>query len=84
MTYRVFIVPGAQKQLARLPKGDYAAVRDAILALAQDPRPPGCTKLTGREGWHIRHGDYRVIYEIDDPAQRVTVLRVRHRREVYR
>jgi mRNA interferase RelE/StbE len=84
MSYTVFILRCAQKELAQLPSEAYERVRDAIRALAQDPRPPGCLKLTGREGWRIRTGDYRVIYEIDDEQQAVTVLHVGHRRDVYR
>lgn len=83
MRYCLLILPGAQRQLEKLPKRDYAAVRDAIYVLADNPRPAGCIKLSGREGWRIRQGDYRVIYEIDDEAQIVTVLRVRHRKDVY-
>lgn len=83
MSYHLLIVPKAQQQLEKLPKRDYAAVRDAIYALADAPRPHGCIKLSGREGWRIRQGDYRVIYEIDDAAQSVTVLRVQHRKDVY-
>jgi len=84
MRYGVFILRRAQKELADLPAESYERVRDAIRTLAQDPRPPGCLKLTGREGWRIRVGDYRVIYEIDDKQQRVTVLHVGHRQDVYR
>ncbi|MBO1346276.1 MAG: type II toxin-antitoxin system RelE/ParE family toxin [Hormoscilla sp. GUM202] len=67
-----------------LPTLAYARVRDAIFALAEDPRPPGCLKLTNREGWRIRVGDYRVIYEIDDTENIVTILDVDRRRDVYR
>jgi mRNA interferase RelE/StbE len=84
MPYRVFIMLSAQRALERLPQSDYRRVLDAILALAQNPRPAGSKKLSGREGWRIREGDYRVIYEIDDQAQTVAALRVRHRREAYR
>ena len=57
----------------------------AIQALAQNPRPPGCRKLTGsKNDWRIRVGDYRVVYEIADEIRVVRVNRVRHRREVYR
>jgi mRNA interferase RelE/StbE len=84
MSYRILILRRAQKELAQVPGGSYEHARDAIRALATDPRPSGCLKLTGREGWRIRVGDYRVIYEIDDHAQVVTVLHVGHRRDVYR
>ncbi|MBI3329794.1 MAG: type II toxin-antitoxin system RelE/ParE family toxin [Nitrospinae bacterium] len=84
MTYAVFILRRAQQGLAQVPSGAYERVRDAIRALAQDPRPPGSLKLTGRDGWRIRVGDYRVIYEVDDTQHAVTVLHVGHRRDVYR
>lgn len=83
MSYEVLILRRAQKELAGLPKADYARVRDAVAALADDPRPPGCKKLVGRDGWRIRSGDYRVIYEIDDPQRKVTVLHIGNRRDVY-
>jgi mRNA interferase RelE/StbE len=81
--YEVLILRRAQKELANLPKPNYLRMRDAIVALASNPRPTGCKKLTGREGWRIRSGDYRIIYEIDDPQRRVTVLNVGHRKDVY-
>jgi mRNA interferase RelE/StbE len=84
MNYRVFILPSAQRELERLPEGDYERVRDVMLALEQDPRPPGCTKLRNREGWRVRQGDYRILYEIDDKQTTVTVVSIGHRREVYR
>ena len=84
MSYQVLILRRAQKELADLPAGDYARIRDEIVALGQDPRPPGCRKLVGREGWRIRVGDHRVIYEIADKQQTVTVLHIGHRRDVYR
>jgi len=84
MSYTVFILRRAQKELAQLPVRDYGRLRDAVRALARNPRPPGCRKLTGREGWRIRIGAYRVIYEIDDKQQAVTVLHLGHRCDVYR
>ncbi len=83
MSYEVLILRRAQKELADLPKTDYERVRDAMAALAENPRPAGCKKLVGRDGWRIRSGDYRAIYEIDDDRQKVTVLHVGHRRDIY-
>ncbi len=83
MSYEVLILRRAQKELAGLPKTDYGRVRDAVAALAENPRPAGCKKLVGREGWRIRSGDYHVIYELDDTAQRATVLHIGNRRDVY-
>lgn len=84
MIYKVTILRRAQKELAALPSETYEQVRDAIAGLGQDPRAPGCLKLTGRDGWRVRIGDYRVVYEIDDGGQSVTILHVGHRRDVYR
>lgn len=83
MNYEILILRRAQKELARIPREEYERVRDAIRALSLDPRPPGCLKLTGREGWRIRVGNYRVIYEIDDDQRVVTILHIGHRRDVY-
>jgi mRNA interferase RelE/StbE len=66
MTYAIAILCRAQKELQWLPCADYERLRDAICALADEPRPPGCLALTGRDGWRIRVGNYRVIYEIND------------------
>jgi len=84
MSYTVFILRRAQKGLAKLPIEAYKRTKEAIQELSEEPRPAGCQKLTGREGWRIRVGDYRVIYEIDAAQSTVTVLHVGHRRDVYR
>ncbi len=84
MNYAILILPRAQKELAQLNSAAYARVREAIRDLARDPRPPGCLKLTGRDGWRLRVGDFRVVYEIDDKQRNVTVFHIGHRRDVYR
>ena len=84
MRYTVFILRRAQKELAQLPLNNYKHVRDSIFSLAKDPRPVGCLKLAGRQGWRIRVGSYRIIYEIDDPQQALTILHIGHQRDVYR
>ena len=84
MSYQLVMQRRAQKGLASLPQGDYERVRDATAALAHDPRPTGCKKLIDRDGWRIREGDYRVIYDVDDAKLLVTVLDIGHRRESYR
>ena len=83
--YRVLLERGAEKDLSRLSADIHGRVIVAIQALASNPRPPGCRKLTGsKNDWRIRVGDYRVVYEIADEIRIVRVNRVRHRREVYR
>ncbi len=84
MTYTVTILRRAQRELASISATGLPHIRDAIRALGTDPRPSGCRKLAGREGWRIRIGDYRVIYEIDDSEHSVTILHIGHRRDVYR
>ena len=70
MSYKVLILRRAQRELAGLSKPDYERVRDEIVLLADDPRPSGCKKLVGREGWRVRVGNYRVIYEIEEGIKR--------------
>ncbi len=82
--YTILILRRAQKELAQLPDEVYEPVRDAIRALEQEPRPPGCVKPRGRDGWRLRQGRYRVIYEIDDQQRKVTILHIGHRRDIYR
>jgi mRNA interferase RelE/StbE len=84
MAHALQITHRAQRALAALPVDVYPRARDAIRQLATEPRPPGCSKLRGREGWPIRVGDYRIIYEIDDQQSMITILHIGHRRDVYR
>lgn len=83
--YTLLIKPSAERDLRRLPGSIFQRINEKILALRDDPRPVGSRKLTGElEGWRVRVGDYRIIYQIDDKAQTVTIVRVKHRRDVYR
>jgi mRNA interferase RelE/StbE len=66
MPYAISILRRAQKELTQLPPGAYEQVRDALFSLAHEPRPPGCIKLTARNGWRTRIGDYRIVYEIEE------------------
>jgi mRNA interferase RelE/StbE len=84
MSYHIQILRRAQKELAQLPRQEYERIKEFIEKLSQDPRPQGCKKLSGREGWRIRVGDYRIIYEIDDAQRAVTVLHMGHRHDVYK
>jgi len=84
MTYTITILRRAQKELSDLPEKPYLRVRDAIRLLADQPRPNESKKLTGREGWRIRVGSYRVVYEIDNPNHLITIMHIGHRRDVYR
>lgn len=80
------VSPAAERNLKAIRRRDrrtYERVMAAIRALVHDPRPPGARKLSGRESYRIRVGDYRVIYLVDAEELIVTVLGVGHRREVY-
>ena len=57
---------------------------EAILALGREPRPPGARKLTGREGYRIRIGAYRILYEVEDEQRRIRIYHIGHRKDVYR
>ena len=82
--YRVELRRPAQKALDKLPKSDFQAVLEPIKGLAQTPRPRGIEKVKTTGLWRIRQGDFRIVYAIDDAKQLVTVVRVGHRREIYR
>ena len=84
MRYKVSILRGAQKELANLRMEAYEQVKNAILSLAEEPRPIGCKKLTARQGWRIRASDYRILYEINDAQRTILVMHIGHRRDVYR
>jgi mRNA interferase RelE/StbE len=83
--YRVELARWAVKALTALPRGEQQRVRAAIDLLADNPRPPGCTKLTGEDdAYRVRVGVYRIVYEVLDNRLLVHVVRVGHRRDVYR
>lgn len=82
--YDLEIKPSAAKELDALSDALFVRIDRKIMALAENPRLPGCKKLRGRKDqWRIRVGDYRVVYTIDDAKLLVEVTRVRHRSEVY-
>lgn len=83
--FEVFLERAAEADLKRLSKEIFDRIIPHIKALAKDPRPPGCRKLSGsKNDWRIRIGDYRILYEVDDKARTAKVFRVKHRRESYR
>ncbi|PKQ20146.1 MAG: type II toxin-antitoxin system mRNA interferase toxin, RelE/StbE family [Actinobacteria bacterium HGW-Actinobacteria-6] len=83
-SYSVSLKRSVLKDLEPLPASDRARIMDRIGALADDPRPHGCEKLSALERYRIRVGDYRVVYSIKDAELVVWVVRVGHRRDVYR
>jgi mRNA interferase RelE/StbE len=83
-SYSIDVRKSAAKEIAALSKRACKAIVEKIEALGSDPRPNGSEKLSGDDKYRIRHGDYRVLYEIDDDERRIAIVRVAHRREVHR
>lgn len=83
-SYDLLIKRSAAKELEALPTSYRRRIAAKIRSLANDPRPPGVEKLSGAEWYRLRQGDYRVLFEIDDGKRTVTIVRIGHRRDVYR
>ena len=81
--YEVQIERTAQKQLQKIPAPHFNRIIKAIYGLGANPRPHGSKKLSGRDGYRIRIGDYRVIYLIEDAVLKVFVIEIGHRKEIY-
>ncbi len=85
VTYRITLAPAAARQLRKFDPQVRRRIQAALELLATQPRPPAATRLVGGSGeWRVRTGDYRIVYEIEDDQLLVLVLRVGHRRAVYR
>jgi len=83
--YEILLARQAERELRKLPAEVFQRIIRHIRELSRIPRPPGCRKLTDAGGdYRLRVGEYRVLYEIDDAARQVRILRVGHRREIYR
>jgi mRNA interferase RelE/StbE len=82
--YRLIFKESVAKDLRVVPKKDVARILKSIQALAEDPRRPGCERLSGQERYRVRQGVYRIIYEIQDDVLTVVVVKVGHRRDIYR
>lgn len=82
--YVVRVAKAADRKIDALDGSVRPRVIRAIQALKSDPRPPGCKKMAGADLWRIRIGDHRVVYAIEDAQLIVLVVRVGHRREIYR
>ena len=83
-SYRIAFKQSVTKDLRPLPKRDVARILKRINSLVDNPRPPGCEKLSGQERYRVRQGVYRILYEIQDEEVVVTIVKVGHRRDVYK
>ena len=85
MAYTILFQPAARRELAGVQRREQTRLMAAIESLAENPHPPGCAKMSGfTDIWRIRVGDFRIVYRIVDQRLIVEVIRIGHRREVYR
>ena len=82
--YKIFFKKSVWKDLEPIPKTNLRKILKVIKSLGMDPRPPGCRKLSGQERYRLRQGRYRIIYSIQDDELTVWVVKVGHRKDVYR
>jgi len=82
--YRVYFRESVEKDFSVIPKKELQKILNRIEALAKDPRPPGHEQLTGRERYRLRQGWYRIVYSIQDKELTVWVVKVGHRKDIYR
>jgi mRNA interferase RelE/StbE len=82
--YKLAFKKSIAKDLRAIPKKDVTRILKCFDALAEDPRAPGCEKLSGQGRYRVRQGVYRIIYEIHDAVHLVVVVKVGHRRVVYK
>jgi mRNA interferase RelE/StbE len=83
-SYRIEIKRSAVKELEAIPAKDRRRIATKIRALAGNPRPAGCEKLSGHDKYRIRQGNYRILYTIEDDVLVVMVVKIGDRRDVYR
>lgn len=83
-SYELTFKKSVAKDLHAFPKQDVKRILQRIRALSNDPRPPGCEKLSGQERYRVRQGVYRIIYEVEDRRLTVLIVKVGHRSDVYR
>ena len=82
--YKIEIKKSAVKELNSIPKKDLKKIVQKIRSLSDNPRPNGCVKISGQERYRIRQGDYRILYSIENEILVVYVIKIGHRKEVYR
>lgn len=82
--YKVFFKESVWKDFSSIPKKDLKKILKRIESLSKNPRPPGCEKLTGKDRYRLRQGSYRIVYAIRDDELCVWVVKVGHRKDIYR
>ncbi|MHB8105611.1 MAG: type II toxin-antitoxin system RelE family toxin [Dehalococcoidales bacterium] len=82
--YKVNYKPSVDKDFKSIPDAELKKIVQRIQSLANNPRPLGCKKLTEQDKYRLRQGDYRILYTIDDSAQIVRIMKVGHRKDIYK
>jgi len=82
--YKLFFKKSVEKDFETIPRKDLKRILNRIEILGSDPRPPGCEKLAGQERYRLRQGRYRIIYSIQDEELTIWVVKVGHRKDIYR
>jgi mRNA interferase RelE/StbE len=82
--YEVYFKAPVEKDFRDIPKKDLKRILQRIKSLAIEPRPSGCEKLTGQERYRLRQGRYRIVYSIQDKKLTVWIVKVSHRKDIYR
>ncbi len=82
--YRVFFKKSVEKDFAGIPKKDLRRILRRIKTLENNPRPAGCEKLARQERYRLRQGRYRIVYSIQDNELTIWVVKVGHRKDIYR
>lgn len=83
-SYELRFKKSVARDLRSIPKKEVARILRRLESLREDPRPPGSEKLSGQERYRVRQGAYRIIYEVMDEALIVIVVKVAHRKRVYK
>lgn len=83
-SYKTLIKPSAVKEIEAIPQRDRRRIVARIQGLSSNPRPPDSEKLSGQDKFRLRQGRYRIVYSVDDAESSVLIVKVGHRKEVYR
>ncbi len=83
-SYSLFLKKSAERDLRKIPQTDLQRIIQRIKELAATPRPSSSEKLAGQDSYRIRQGDYRIVYTVNDDRQLIEIIKIGHRREVYR
>lgn len=83
MRYSITLKKSVVKALEKINEPYYSSIKNAIYNLAENPKPTGCLKLKGRDGYRIRVGDYRIIYDVYDDILVIDIINLGHRKDIY-